>query len=69
MPNWLLLAATLPGREASTARVRLWRGLKELGAASARDGVTLVPENLGTRDGLSKVISDIQADDGSAWLF
>lgn len=67
--NWLLLAATLPGREASSARVRLWRGLKELGAANLRDGVTLVPEGPGTRERLSKVISDIDSDGGSAWLF
>ncbi|NIQ56011.1 MAG: hypothetical protein GWN71_22405, partial [Gammaproteobacteria bacterium] len=41
--RWLLLAASVPGREAGTQRVRLWRTLKERGAAMLRDGVSLLP--------------------------
>jgi hypothetical protein len=66
---WLLLAASLPGREASTARVRLWRMLKDLGAVNLRDGVTLVPESDATRERLDEVIAAIEEDGGSAWLF
>ncbi|HET7133093.1 MAG TPA: chromate resistance protein ChrB domain-containing protein, partial [Gammaproteobacteria bacterium] len=65
----MLLAATLPGREASTARVRLWRTLKEIGAANLRDGVTLVPAAAATRERLAEAMADIESEGGSAWLF
>ncbi|HET8698966.1 MAG TPA: chromate resistance protein ChrB domain-containing protein [Gammaproteobacteria bacterium] len=67
--KWLLLAATLPGREASTARVRLWRTLKEIGAANLRDGVTLVPASAATQERLAEVVAAIEAEGGSAWQF
>jgi hypothetical protein len=66
---WLLLAASLPGREAGTARVRHWRMLKDVGAASLRDGVTLVPASEQTRERLAEVIAAVEEEGGSAWLF
>ena len=41
--RWLVLTASLTGRAASTARVRLWRALKDLGVGNLRDGVSLLP--------------------------
>jgi hypothetical protein len=67
--GWLLLAASLPGREAGTARVRLWRALKDAGAASLRDGVTLVPALRAMRERLEEIGKDIDAEGGSAWIF
>jgi hypothetical protein len=64
-----LLAASLPGRDASTARVRLWRTLKELGVANLRDGVTVVPASTATRERLAEVMADVESVGGSAWLF
>src|SRR6478752_6773409 len=69
VPGWLLLAASLPGRAAGTARVRLWRTLKEAGAASLRDGVTVVPAAPGIRDRLGEIAKDIESEGGSAWVF
>jgi hypothetical protein len=67
--GWLLLAASLPGRKAGTARVQLWRALKEAGAASLRDGVTLVPALPSIRTQLASIAKDIEAKGGSAWIF
>lgn len=39
---WLLFVLTLQGRQ-KTARMRVWRALKALGAAVLRDGVYLLP--------------------------
>src|SRR5215471_13590666 len=69
LSGWLLLAASLPGREAGTARVRLWRALKDAGAANLRDGVTLVPALRPIRGRLAEIAKDIEAEGGSAWIF
>src|SRR5215831_4874381 len=69
VPRWLLLAASLPGRQAGTARVRLWRALKDAGAANLRDGVTLVPALPATRERLRAIAKDIETEGGSAWVF
>jgi len=67
--GWLLLAASLPGRQSGTARVRLWRALKDAGAASLRDGVTLVPALPAIRERLAAIAKDIEAEGGTAWIF
>jgi hypothetical protein len=67
--DWLLLAASLPGREAGTARVRLWRTLKDAGAASLRDGVTLLPASAAARDRISDIVRNIEKQGGAAWVF
>jgi hypothetical protein len=66
--GWLLLAASLPGRDASTARVRLWRALKDFGAANLRDGVTLAPKSATAADKLEAIAADVEASGGSVWL-
>jgi hypothetical protein len=67
--DWLLLAASLPGRDAGTARVRLWRTLKDAGAASLRDGVTLIPASEMARDRITDIVRSIEKQGGAAWMF
>ena len=67
-PHWLLLTASLPGQDASAARVRLWRGLKDLGVASLRDGVSLAPAADAMRARLTEIRAGVQEAGGSAWL-
>jgi hypothetical protein len=67
--QWLLLAASLPGRESNAARIRLWRTLKDLGAASLRDGVTLVPMSAANRERLAEIEAQIEEEGGAAWTF
>jgi hypothetical protein len=49
--------------------VRLWRALKDLGAASLRDGVTLVPAAPAMSERLAEIVSDIETAGGTAWVF
>ncbi len=66
---WLVFTASLSGRSASTPRVRLWRALKELGAATLRDGVTLLPASEAHREKLVEIGQQLEAEGGQAWLF
>lgn len=68
-PEWLLLAASLPGRDAGTARVRLWRTLKDAGAATLRDGVTVIPASASARDRMAQIVRSIEKQGGAAWVF
>ncbi len=67
--DWLLLAASVPGRDATSTRVKLWRALRDVGAVNLRDGVTLVPASAETRSRFSLIARDIETDGGSAWVF
>jgi hypothetical protein len=68
-PDWLLLAASLPGRDAGTARVRLWRTLRDAGAATLRDGVTVIPASAPARDRIPDIVRTIEKQGGAAWVF
>ncbi|MDR3390762.1 MAG: chromate resistance protein [Sulfuriferula sp.] len=63
--QWLTLVATLPARN-TTARMRLWRAAKALGAATLRDGVYLLPSLESTDEALLTLAADVRAADGSA---
>ena len=67
--QWLLFTTSLSGRSASTPRVRLWRALKELGAASLRDGVALLPASDVHREKLLAIGGQVETAGGTAWLF
>ncbi|WP_179594362.1 chromate resistance protein ChrB domain-containing protein [Cupriavidus plantarum] len=54
---WLLLVVSLP-TSASAARMRLWRGIKALGAAALRDGAYLLPDLPGQRAALEALAAD-----------
>ncbi len=62
---WLLLSATLPGRS-GTPRVRLWRGVRDLGAVALRDGVYLLPDNAAARAGFARLSADVAEGGGEA---
>lgn len=66
---WLVFTASLSGRSASTPRVRLWRALKELGATTLRDGVTLLPASDAHREKLMDIGKQLEAEGGQAWVF
>ena len=66
--RWLLLTASLTGRAASTARVRLWRALKDLGVGNLRDGVSLLPATAETRAAFDTLAREVEAEGGTAWL-
>lgn len=65
-PNdWLILVSTLPARN-TAARMRLWRAIKNLGCATLRDGVYLLPLNARTDDALRALASEVRTAGGSA---
>ena len=66
--RWLVLTASLTGRAASTARVRLWRALKDLGVGNLRDGVSLLPATAQTRAAFDTLAREVEAEGGTAWL-
>ncbi len=63
--DWLTLVATLPARN-TAARMRLWRAVKALGAATLRDGVYLLPLLDSTGEALGALGADVRAAEGSA---
>ena len=64
-PGWLTLVTTLPTRNAAE-RMRLWRALKVLGAATLRDGVYLLPARPDTGDALHALAEGVRAAGGGA---
>ncbi len=66
--QWLVFTTTLPGQSQSTPRVRLWRALKDLGAATLRDGVSLLPSSDANRAKLEALGVQVEAEGGAAWL-
>jgi hypothetical protein len=67
-PSWLIFLASLSGRGDSTPRVRLWRAVKELGAATLRDGVNLMPASDDYAARLQAAGEQVAAEGGSFWL-
>jgi hypothetical protein len=65
MNDWLLLVLNLPGPN-QTLRIRVWRELKVMGAASLRDGVYLLPAREPWRTALAAVADEVIAAGGSA---
>ena len=59
------LILSLPTRN-STARMRVWRALKDAGCGVLRDGVYVLPESEAARAALGSVESDIHASGGFA---
>ncbi|MCE5182406.1 MAG: chromate resistance protein [Betaproteobacteria bacterium] len=63
--EWLTLITTLPANS-TAARMRLWRAIKALGAATLRDGVYLLPSLESAGEALHALAADVRAADGSA---
>jgi len=66
-PTWLLLITRLPG-EVGAVRVRLWRGIKGLGAAMLRDGVYLLPWQEPLAAALAEQAAAVRDQGGTAYL-
>jgi hypothetical protein len=65
-PNdWLALVSTLPARN-TAARMRVWRAIKNLGCATLRDGVYLLPLTEATDKALRTLADEVRAASGSA---
>jgi hypothetical protein len=67
MTNWITLILALPSENA-TARTRLWRALKALGASSLRDGVWLLPDRAELEPALVAQVRSVSDAGGQAWL-
>jgi hypothetical protein len=67
MTNWITFILALPSENA-TARTRLWRALKALGAASMRDGVWLLPDQPELGSVLAAQVRSASDAGGQAWL-
>ena len=65
MINFLTLISTLPTDNAS-ARMRIWRSLKKLGAATLRDGVYLLPNESRHKAALNELAIEIVTLGGMA---
>jgi hypothetical protein len=67
MTDLIVLILALPSENA-TARTRIWRALKALGAASLRDGVWLLPQRAELEPLLAAQVREADAAGGQAWL-
>lgn len=66
--NLYLLVLSLPTQN-STARMRVWRALKNCGAAVLRDGVYALPESTNTLGTLQSIADDVISNEGTAIIF
>jgi hypothetical protein len=64
-PAWLELVTSLP-TENATARMRVWRALKAIGAGVLRDGVYVLPERPDLQEVLAGLAGEITEAGGSA---
>jgi hypothetical protein len=65
-PNsWQLLVISLPSSRA-TARMRVWRALKGMGAAVLRDGVYLMPDSSTTHEAFMQQAIEVERSGGTA---
>lgn len=62
------LVLSLPTRD-STLRMRVWRSLKECGAAVLRDGVYLLPKDAADAGALGRLEKEIRSHGGLAVIF
>ena len=63
--DWLTLVSTLPARN-TAARMRVWRAIKNLGCATLRDGVYLLPANPQTDAALRTLAEEVRGAGGCA---
>jgi hypothetical protein len=66
-PAWLLLVVSLP-TSSSTARMRVWRGLKALGCVPLRDGAYLLPAGAQREQALRELGDECTREGGVSWL-
>ncbi|EPG5519968.1 chromate resistance protein ChrB domain-containing protein [Klebsiella pneumoniae] len=66
--NLHVLILTLPTQQA-TLRMRVWRALKNTGAAMLRDGVYLLPEAQQSQEIFNDISREIRDEGGAAFVF
>ncbi len=66
--TWLLFVASLPGHQGAL-RLRLWRSLRSLGAATLRDGVYIAPALRTVRSAFEEQSAELTAAGGLAFIF
>jgi hypothetical protein len=66
-PAWLLFVLTLQGQQPAV-RMRVWRGLKAIGAAVIRDGVYLLPNRDDCLQGLREQSHEVNGSRGSTQI-
>jgi hypothetical protein len=64
----LALFITLATKQ-SAGRMRVWRALRALGAATLRDGVYLLPESAEHAAALGRIADDVRSVEGSADIY
>jgi hypothetical protein len=67
MMLYTLLIISLP-TECASARMRVWRALKAVGAVVLRDGVYLLPDGDSHRTALTTIAQDVLASGGAAYV-
>lgn len=67
MNDWLLLVLSL-ATENATVRMRVWRALKNTGAAVLRDGVYLLPQRPPLLETLQNLAVEVRSAGGLAWV-
>jgi hypothetical protein len=66
--NFLALFITLATKQ-SASRMRVWRALRSLGAATLRDGVYLLPEAAEHATALEQIAGDVKRVEGTADIY
>lgn len=66
--NFLALFVTLSTKQ-SAGRMRVWRALRSLGAATLRDGVYLLPEAAEHTTALEQIAGDVKSVEGTADIY
>jgi hypothetical protein len=66
--NFLALFITLATKQ-SASRMRVWRALRSLGAATLRDGVYLLPEAAEHATALEQIAGDVKHVEGTADIY
>jgi hypothetical protein len=66
--NFLALFITLSTKQ-SAGRMRVWRALRSLGAATLRDGVYLLPEATEHATALELIAGDVKSVEGTADIY
>lgn len=67
MMRWTALIISLPTQNA-TARMRIWRALKQLGCGVPRDGVYLLPAGGSAKTALEEQAAEVREAQGSAYV-
>lgn len=65
--QWIAVIITLPTQNA-TARMRIWRALKQLGCGVPRDGVYILPKSAAATAALEAQADEVRQAEGSAYV-